>query len=341
MYIEAENICTDRDQSRLDGGNGEVWEPVWHLPTRLLPVEQDLLRSFPLRRLHFIHSSGPSYIHTQHTYSRLQHTLGVFALVAYFCPDNIYLRVAALLHDVGHAPFSHMLDALDGINHHQWTNECLNTSPIADILHAHQLKPNIVLEHIEGHPENLLRNSKGLVCMDHLDSWVRNAHSAGCLPIAAPQILGRLRTTEVFLETDEDVAMIILNLIFKEARLICSAANIGSQAVLSNLVQQLLNVGVVNVSALPKMTDGSLEHLLLTTPETADEAQRLWYKPDELIVRKADHNPHPENAHIVTIENLYAFQPLVNGQPVADICPKANKILQEINQLRGEYIVHW
>jgi len=50
--------------------------------------------------------------------NRLQHTLGVFSLVAHFCPENVLLRAAALLHDVGHAPFSHALERLDGVDHH-------------------------------------------------------------------------------------------------------------------------------------------------------------------------------------------------------------------------------
>lgn len=77
-------------------GTRDLWEPLWGLKTRLTEVEFSLLHSSVLRRLQFIHHSGSSYINTQHTSSRLQHTLGVFSLVANLCPDWSELRIAAL-----------------------------------------------------------------------------------------------------------------------------------------------------------------------------------------------------------------------------------------------------
>src|SRR3989442_14545577 len=163
MPLEAGNVYPGHYRSRLDGDDGELWEPVWRLRTSLLPVERRLLVSPPVRRLHFLHLNGPAYLHTHHTASRLQHTLGVFALIAHLCPDDIYLRVAALLHDIGHAPFSHTLEHLAGVDHHHWTMERVSAPPIVDILHTHHLEPEHVLAHIAGHPANLLRNDRGIV----------------------------------------------------------------------------------------------------------------------------------------------------------------------------------
>ena len=332
-------------QGRLDGDDGELWEPVWRIRTSLLPVEQKLLASPPLRRLHFLHLSGPAYIHTQHTYSRLQHTLGVFALIAHLCPDDIYLRVAALLHDVGHAPFSHMLEPLDGVDHHQWTMERLYAPPIVNILHTHHLEPEHVLAHIAGHPENPLRNTAGIVHVDHLDAWVRNAYGTGILPLSAPEILHRLRIRSGFLEMDADLARLILKLVLMEARLHCSAASLGAHTILRRLVQRLLEAELVTVAMLADMTDGMLEHLLLTTSTTAAEAQRLWYQPEQLIVQKmGGDEPPPPGAHIVPIEKLYVSQPLVEGQPVGQPIThvaEAATVLAEIRQLLGTYVVYW
>ncbi|OME92287.1 HD domain-containing protein [Paenibacillus lautus] len=69
-----------------------------------------------LRRLHLVRHGGAFFINSHHTFSRLQHTLGVFALTAHFEPDNRVLRVAALLHDIGHPPFSQTLDSLEGVS---------------------------------------------------------------------------------------------------------------------------------------------------------------------------------------------------------------------------------
>lgn len=100
---------------RLDGALDDLWEPLWRIPVRLFHEEQLLIRSRAVRRLHFLRHGGASFINSHHTYSRLQHTLGVFALTAYFEPENRALRMAALLHDAGHAPFSHTLDSLEGV----------------------------------------------------------------------------------------------------------------------------------------------------------------------------------------------------------------------------------
>ncbi|WP_172194342.1 HD domain-containing protein [Saccharibacillus qingshengii] len=94
-------------------------DPLWGTATELSAVEAALLRTPALRRLHYVRHAGPAALHTQHTSTRLQHTLGVFALIAHFAPDWSELRAAALLHDVGHGPFSHALEGIGGFDHHR------------------------------------------------------------------------------------------------------------------------------------------------------------------------------------------------------------------------------
>ena len=339
--VSNQPVQTAQDHSRLDADRGDLWEPVWQVRTQLYPVECELLRSAPVRRLHFLHVNGPAYLHTHYTNTRLQHTLGVFALIAHLRPEDVYLRVAALLHDVGHAPFSHMLESLEGVDHHLWTIERLTTPPIADILQAHHLEPAILLTHISGDPANCLRNSQGIVHADHLDAWVRNALSMGRLPIPAPEILSRLQAKNGYLEMDGELAMAILQLIHIEAQLHCSDASLGTQTILLPLVQQLLDKDVLNLDTLPGMTDGMLESLLLTTPATAEEAARLWYSPEELIVQKVDGRSPDDHDQIVEIDKLYVSQPLVGGKPITQVRVEAKEILQQIDQLRGRYKVYW
>jgi uncharacterized protein len=340
MPLEAGTVYPGDYRSRLDGDDGELWEPVWRLRTPLLPVERHLLASPPLRRLHFLHLSGPAYLHTHHTYSRLQLTLGVFALIAHLCPDDVYLRVAALLHDVGHAPFSHTLEHLAGVDHHHWTRERVSAPPIVDILHTYHLEPEHVLAYIAGYPANLLRNDTGIIHVDHLDAWVRNAHVVGALSISAPEILRQLRVRASFLEMNAATALLILQLVLREARLHCSAASLGTQTILMHLVQRLLDAEVLTVARLADMTDGMLEHLLLTTPTTADEAWRLWYQPDQLVVQPLRDEP-PPGAHLVPVEKLYVSQPLVGGQPATHVVPEAADVLTAARQFLGTYVVYW
>jgi hypothetical protein len=50
------------------------------------------------------------------THTRFTHTLGVFTLVAHLCPTDSGLRLIALLHDVGHIPFSHSVERALGLD---------------------------------------------------------------------------------------------------------------------------------------------------------------------------------------------------------------------------------
>ena len=327
--------------ARLDGVAGMLWEPLWQIGVKLRPVEHALLTCSPLRRLHFVHHGGGSYLNTQHTHSRLQHTLGVFSLIAHFCPEDDLLRAAALLHDVGHAPFCHTLEGLDGVDHHRWTIDRILSPPIADVLIQHNLAPQAVLACISGESTNLLYNSDGILHADHLDSWVRSAQVGGILPLPAPELLAQLRLRGSYLDTSVETAELLVDLIVAEARFHCSAVNLGANTILRHLVQQLLDAGVLTVSILAGMTDSMVERILFETPVTAKEANRLWYRPHEIVVQRLGAEDAPPDVHIVQVDHLYLAMPLADGQPVTQVSPRAAALAAEAQQLRGTYVVYW
>jgi HD superfamily phosphohydrolase len=327
--------------ARLDGATDLLWEPLWQLQIALRPVEHELLTSPALRRLHFIHHAGAAYLSTPHTYSRLQHTLGVFALVAHFCPDDTILRVAALLHDIGHAPFSHTLEQLPDVDHHRWTIERVLSSPLVDILERHYLDPHLVLTCIDGHPANPLRNPDNILQLDHLDSWVRSAQAGGILPVPAPQILSRLRLQQAYIDTDLNMAELLVALIIAEAHFHCSEANLGVNTMLQHLVRRGLEAGAFSIKDLARMNDATVEHLLLDLPGIADEARRLWYQPHDLVVSRLESGNSPPDAHLIFIDRLYLAVPLANGQPVTKISAQAAKLMAETQKLTGSYVVAW
>src|SRR5690625_1373094 len=89
------------------GIGGSWFDPLWRVPVELSPLERALLDSWPVRRLGMVAHAGAAALTTTQTYSRLEHSLGVLALVAHFAPQDALARATALLHDVGHLPFSH------------------------------------------------------------------------------------------------------------------------------------------------------------------------------------------------------------------------------------------
>ena len=327
--------------ARLDGAANVLWEPLWRLCTELRPVECALLTSSPLRRLHFVHHGGGSYLSTPHTHSRLQHTLGVFSLIAHFLPENDLLRAAALLHDVGHAPFCHTLEGLDGVDHHRWTGDCILSPPIAGILTQHNLDPQSVLVCISGETANLLRNNDDILHADHLDCWVRSAQVGGILPRPAPEILARLRLRGPYLDTDLETAELLVDLIVAEARFYCTAANLGPNTILKHLVQRSLEAGVLTTKTLATMTDSMIERVLFETLVTAEEARRLWYQPHAISVRRIGDKETPPDAHVVQMDHLYLAMPLADGQIVTQVSPRAAALVAEARQLLGTYAVYW
>jgi HD superfamily phosphohydrolase len=327
--------------ARLDGASDLLWEPLWRLRTKLRPVERALLTCSPVRRLHFVRQGGGSSIATQHTHTRLQHTLGVFSLVAHFRPEDDILRAAALLHDVGHAPFCHTLEGLDGVDHHRWTQDRILSPPIADVLTQHDLDPQSVLDCISGETANLLRNDDGILHTDHLDCWVRSAQAAGILPRPAPEILARLRLKGSYLDTDVETAELLVGLIVAEAHFYCTAANLGPNAILKHLVQQLLDARMLTTNDLATMTDSMAERALFENPLTAEEAWRLWYQPHAIVTRRIESEDAPPAAHIVQMDHLYLAVPLADGQIITQVSARADALVAEARELHGTYAVYW
>lgn len=341
MDAECDSFHPLENYTSWVGVVGDVlWEPLWQLSTRLRPVEIALLSSSPLRRLHFIHHAGASYISSYHTHSRLQHTLGVFSLISYFFPEDDLIRVAALLHDIGHAPFSHTLDQLDGFDHHQQTTNYVLSSPVADILLQHGIDPRVILSYIRGKPANLLRNTENILHIDHLDSWVRSAQVQGILPLSAKDLLRQLSLREAYLDTNTEIAEILVDIIVAEARFHCSTTNLGTSTILRHLVKQVIESQVTNINALTTMTDSTLERILFETPLTAKEARRLWYHSDAIIVNRLNSNV-PTDAYVVQVDNLYLATPLTGGIPITQVSPKAAAFMSEIRRLLGKYEVYW
>lgn len=121
------------------------------------PLEAALVDSRPLQRLRFIHQLGLTFlVYPGAEHSRFAHVLGAMALAgraydalladrpALFAPDERrhfrrLVRLAALLHDAGHAPFSHSAEELfeDGIDHEGMTRRLLQLPEIVDLFARH------------------------------------------------------------------------------------------------------------------------------------------------------------------------------------------------------------
>jgi hypothetical protein len=145
----------------------KLYDPV-HQFIYLDDDEATLIDTLPFQRLRYIRQMGTAYlVYPGATHSRFEHSLGVLELSSQIFdrmvskfpklrPDYPYwrkvVRLAALCHDVGHLPFSHVGEkALLGKGgHEKWTYQIIQSPalmPLWEQLKAQYHNPDLV-DHI-------------------------------------------------------------------------------------------------------------------------------------------------------------------------------------------------
>lgn len=113
-----------------------IRDPI-HDYIKVSEEERKLIDTLPFQRLRRIKQSGiSSMVYPSSTHSRFSHSIGVMHLAGMFADslelgDNEYrtLRIAGLLHDIGHGPFSHTSDRVaqkNGYNHEERSCEIID-----------------------------------------------------------------------------------------------------------------------------------------------------------------------------------------------------------------------
>ncbi len=298
------------------GADGAYRDPVWQVGVELTGVEQALLRTWPVRRLAFVAHAGASSISTTQRSTRLEHSLGLLALVAHFAPLDHLARAGALLHDVGHLPLSHTVEGVAGLDHHHLG--AARTRELGPVLAAHGLDAEDVLAVVDGRRASVLSGAPGRAKLDHLDSWVRSAHAHGRTRRPPPEVLARLAVVDGCVSTDPATAEHLVELVVAEARRHTAAVNVVPTAVVRHLAAVLLDAAPPErVAQVAVTTDEELWGLLLTDPATARATRAL--RADPAAWRLAD----PEAAGSggstgipFTLQRLYLDLPLVDGTPM-------------------------
>ncbi|MEU0060605.1 HD domain-containing protein [Streptomyces sp. NPDC006334] len=315
-------------------------DPLWRISIRLSPVEVDLLRSAPLRRLHFVAHGGASTISTLQSYSRLEHTLGVLALVTHFRPDDHLLRIAALLHDVGHLPLSHTFEGIADLNHHSIGLHLLQIDPIRAVLARHDISADAVIGALGKQSASPLSSHSGLLNLDHLDSYVRSGRAAGLLDTDPVVLLDRLTLQDTAVSTDREMAGTLVDLICAEARLHTSWDNVGPVSVVRRLACRLLDSGAADPDRLARMTDQQLWSAFDSLEATRAESTKIRYELHRLKVASggtSDALP----AWDYSLRKIYSSAPLVDGERIEISAPELAAELNHLRLLPTKFRVWW
>ncbi|MES2345468.1 MAG: HD domain-containing protein [Chlamydiota bacterium] len=116
---------------------------------RFNEIENALIDSLPFQRLHYLHQLGIAYlVYPGATHTRFEHSLGAMELATrifdklaarFDIPKKEYwrqiIRLAALSHDLGHLPFSHVAEkyVLGKEGHEKYTMEIIKSSYLKSI----------------------------------------------------------------------------------------------------------------------------------------------------------------------------------------------------------------
>lgn len=311
-----------------------VWEPLYQMTTKPFAWEDQLIKSKTFRRLKYISHYGASALATPLTHSRYEHSLGVWSITANFFPENIYLRLAALLHDIGHLPFSHSLEKELGLSHHKITEEKILRGEVAVILNKHNLEPGKVVAILN--LDSPLSNSSNLLAIDHLDSFLRDTYMWGKFSKQPSDILKAISFNGIYIETDESNAVAITEAIVNDHQLFLSPRCLAVDKLLSTAVYMYcMELG--DKEFICDLVDFQLLNLLekSSIPEVKETIEVLLYQPHRIEFSKQKTNGSIE----VGVRKIYGKSPLVNGNIYLEINQEAKRKIETLENLKRTYYV--
>ncbi len=178
---------------------GEIRDPI-HGYIPITVVEKDLIDTPPVQRLRRIKQlAGAHLTYPGAEHSRFSHSLGVmylagglaerFAHLGYLSEEEVQkARIAGLLHDVGHGPFSHMyeevLDKYRHMTHEDIAQWLIKTSELKDVLKKHGYSPEELSKLSVGRLEKTRKPFLNQIIasqfdVDIMDYLIRDSHFTG------------------------------------------------------------------------------------------------------------------------------------------------------------------
>lgn len=178
---------------------GEIKDPV-HGYIYISEEEKTIIDSYPVQRLHRLRQlAGAEYVYPGANHTRFEHSVGVMYLAGKVVRNpNIcthtsedeaeMVRIAALLHDVGHGPFSHVFEYLLNKEldktHEDLTTWIVEKSELNDLLKSVGFNPKDIAKLSVGElhkPKKAFLDQiiSSAVDVDKQDFIVRDTHHTG------------------------------------------------------------------------------------------------------------------------------------------------------------------
>ena len=172
-----------------------IRDPLWNNIT-LDDLALRLVDTRAFQRLRYVRQLGLAYlVYPGATHTRFEHALGTWHLagrtlgllkargeLASDDKDARIVAAAALLHDIGHYPFSHALEEIGAPHHEDVAGALLTRGEIADVLREEIAKdaPERIVELIRGNSASPLQGLiSGSLDLDKIEYLKRDALMCG------------------------------------------------------------------------------------------------------------------------------------------------------------------
>jgi HD superfamily phosphohydrolase len=285
-------------------------DPVWN-NIRVDELTLKLVDTEVFQRLRYVRQLGWTYlVYPGATHSRFEHALGTHHLARRTLAllseaedsasigevDQAIVRSAALLHDVGHYPFSHALEEIGALHHEDVALPLITEGSVASLLSSHLGKdaPLKIFDLIRGRSENPLQGLiSGSLDLDKIEYLKRDAFMCG-VPYGEIDV-DRLTNSLVLVDdpetglrslgVQEKALSALESLLFAKYQMYRNVywhhAVRSATAMYKRLVEDAVKAEVVDVQSLARHTDEGLMHTLESdrpTPLLVALKERKLYK---------------------------------------------------------------
>ena len=254
-----------------------------------------LLDSGAVQRLRHVTQLGfANLVYPGANHTRFEHSLGTMHLAGIMCRElglddgeTKLVTTAALLHDIGHGPFSHVtepvMEEFTGRCHHQ-IDYLVREGAIADILEAEGIDPAEVCAVVAGE-HRFASIIHGSLDVDRMDYLMRDAHYTG-VPYGTVDA-HRLIRCSVLAESgialresgiNAAESLLIARTLMRPAVYFHHVSRIATSMFVHALREEVLNVPGTDARELVRMDDAACMERLKHSPceITCDLANRVY-----------------------------------------------------------------
>jgi HD superfamily phosphohydrolase len=266
-----------------------IRDPVWN-NVRVDALAMELIDTSAFQRLRYVRQLGWVYmVYPGATHTRFEHAVGTYHLARRalalleergeaqaLTPEDCQLaRIAALLHDIGHYPYSHALEEIGALHHEEVARPLVTEGEVADLLvrRLGSEAPGRIMRLIRGESDSPLQGLiSGSFDLDKLDYLRRDAFMCGVSygEIDVDRLLQSLlllrepSSRRAAVGLSEKALSALESLLFAKYQMYRNVywhhAVRGATAMYKRLVADAINAGSLDARELAGFTDEGLLH---------------------------------------------------------------------------------